>query len=74
VGIQLKEVEKSKTHRACMILAECPVVLAPESAQPWPIFAQPRHNWSPATRRGELGLETGENGVCEVRRLGRQWW
>ena len=54
--IQLKGVEKFETHRACMISVEYPIVLAPESAQPWPIFAQPWHKLVAGSQERRIGF------------------
>jgi len=56
VGIQLKEVEKFEAHRTCMISVECPAVLAPESAQPWPIFTQPRQKLVAGSQAGSTAV------------------
>jgi len=55
VGIQLKEVEKFETHCACMISTECPAIFAPKSAQPWPIFAKPRHRLVTGSQGRRIG-------------------
>jgi len=55
VGIELKGVEKFETDRACMISAECPAILAPGSAQPWPLFIQPRHKLVAGNRERRIG-------------------
>jgi len=42
--------------RAYMISTECSAVLVPESAQPWPIFAQPRHKLVAGSQAGSTAI------------------
>ena len=55
MGIQLKGIEEFEAHRACIIPAECSAVLAPESAQPRPIFAQRRHELVSGSQERRIG-------------------
>ena len=54
MGIQLKGIEEFEAHRAYTIPAECPAVLAPESAQPRPICARPRHRLVAGSHEGRI--------------------
>ena len=55
MGIQLKGIEEFEAHRAYIIPAECPAILALESAQPRPIFAQPQHELVVGSQERRIG-------------------